>query len=75
MIQSNVVSEYLSPFSVSVESNIVSFSDALCTIEIGLLDIAMVEAIVISVVATIVQECSMAVVLMSYLTLPSCMYL
>ena len=39
---------------------------------------AVVGVIVISVVATIVQECSMAVVLMidiSYLTVPSCMHL
>ena len=61
------ISEYLlcySPFSVLVKSDIVSVSDIVCTLEVELIAMVVVEIVVISVVATVMQECSMAMALL-----------
>ena len=67
VIKTKTITEYLlhySQLSVSLKSNIVLVSDVVCTLEVELLDMVVVEIVVTSFVATVMQECSMAMALL-----------
>ena len=56
VINSRIYLLYYSPFSVSVNFVVVSTSDVVCTLGVELLAMVVVEMVVSSVVATLIEE-------------------
>ena len=62
VVNSRIYLVFYSPFSVSVKFVVVSTSDVVCTLEVELLAVVVlamlvVEMVLSSVVATIIEEC------------------